>query len=146
VWEYRRKLKLTLLQLIVDKPLHQAWLLDQAWHWALYRGPFLSLTDSTVRLVHTLPIQSRPKLNILIVYKAKCDQVKLEPPQFHRGYYLAHLFFLRDSNRNVEFCWSTTERLLQICWDDKRSEWHGFGCEFQLETCLVCNHHPIRNL
>jgi hypothetical protein len=34
--------RLTLLQLIVDQPLHQAWHLDQARHWALGRGPFLS--------------------------------------------------------------------------------------------------------
>jgi hypothetical protein len=33
--------RLMLLQLIVDQPCHQTWHLDQAWHWALYRGPFL---------------------------------------------------------------------------------------------------------
>jgi hypothetical protein len=34
--------RLKLLQLIVDQSLHWAWHLDQAWHWALDRGPFLS--------------------------------------------------------------------------------------------------------
>jgi hypothetical protein len=34
--------RLTLLQLLVDQSLHKAWHLDQAWHWALGRGPFLN--------------------------------------------------------------------------------------------------------
>jgi hypothetical protein len=34
--------RLKLLQLIVDQSLHWAWHLDQARHWALDRGPFLS--------------------------------------------------------------------------------------------------------
>jgi hypothetical protein len=34
--------RLKLLQLIVDQSLHWAWHLDQAQHWALDWGPFLS--------------------------------------------------------------------------------------------------------